>query len=294
MVAKSAYHVWFTANRYVVWNIYNTAEFGNEVTMYYMYVDDSGDDGLENSPTNHFILCGIVVHETNWMKALDEIIQFRRRIRDKFHFKLQYELHAYNLINRPGKDLMHISQNDRFTIYRSSLSQISNMNYLSIVSVVVDKTSKEQDYPVFEKAWICLLQRFQNTLHYRNFNGGTFSRDRTGERDRGEVIPDQTNNKALMVLCRKLRRYNPVPNDSDHGTGYRRIETALIIEDPNIKDSKHSFFIQMADVVAYSLRQKLDPCKRINRWNAMNYFDRLDPVLCKVASRTDEQGIVRL
>ena len=31
--------------------------------MYLMYVDESGDSGLVNSPTRYFVLTGMVVHE---------------------------------------------------------------------------------------------------------------------------------------------------------------------------------------------------------------------------------------
>src|SRR5665213_137618 len=40
--------------------------------------------------------------------------------------------------------------------------------------------------------------------------------------------------------------------------------------------------------------QKLSPSGYVHRKGGRNYFDRLDPVLCKVASSTDRQGIVRV
>jgi hypothetical protein len=66
-----------------------------------------------------------------------------------------------------------------------------------------------------------------------------------------------------------------------------------LIEDPYFKDSEHSYFIQAADLAAFLLYQKLSPSSYARKKGLTNYFDRLDPILCKVASRTDPQGIVR-
>ena len=42
--------------------------------MYLMYVDESGDTGLVNSPTAYFVLSGIIVHESNWRQFLNHLV----------------------------------------------------------------------------------------------------------------------------------------------------------------------------------------------------------------------------
>ena len=39
--------------------------------MYFLYADESGDVGLNNSPTNYFCLSGFVVHELRWHETLE-------------------------------------------------------------------------------------------------------------------------------------------------------------------------------------------------------------------------------
>jgi Protein of unknown function (DUF3800) len=39
--------------------------------MYLMYVDESGDPGLNNSPTRYFTLTGMVVHEQRWHETVN-------------------------------------------------------------------------------------------------------------------------------------------------------------------------------------------------------------------------------
>lgn len=65
-------------------------------------------------------------------------------------------------------------------------------------------------------------------------------------------------------------------------------------EDPVSCDSLHSYFIQLCDVNAFFLYQKLAPCGYVKRQGARNYFDRLNPILCRHATPKDPQGIVRL
>ena len=49
--------------------------------MYLMYVDESGDTGLANSPTRYFVLSGIVVDESRWREFINALVAFRRTLR---------------------------------------------------------------------------------------------------------------------------------------------------------------------------------------------------------------------
>ena len=62
--------------------------------MFLMYVDESGDTGMVNSPTRHFVLSGLVVHELRWQGCLDQITEFRRNMRVKYNLKMRDEIHA--------------------------------------------------------------------------------------------------------------------------------------------------------------------------------------------------------
>jgi hypothetical protein len=91
-----------------------------------------------------------------------------------------------------------------------------------------------------------------------------------------------------------MRRYNPVPNQAPYGPGYRNLTIGKLIEDPNFRDSGHSYFVQAADLAAFLLYQHLEPNAYMRSKGGQNYFYRLEPILCKVASKRDPHGIVRL
>jgi len=253
--------------------------------MYLMYVDESGDPGTVNSPSRFFTLTGLVLHELRWQEYLDQFINFRQAMKKSYGLKLREEIHSAHLINKPG-DLRRIPRQDRLAIIRAFANQLSAMTDFSAINVVVDKKGKPTDYNVFERAWTSLIQRFENTLSHRNFSGPA------NPDDRGMLFPDNTDNKKLTLLLRRMRRFNPIPNQ--FGGGYRNLAVGKIIEDPNFRVSDQSYFVQAADLIAFLLYQHLAPNTYMRRKQGQNYFARLDPILCKKASPRDPMGIVRL
>jgi hypothetical protein len=255
--------------------------------MYLMYIDESGDCGLTNSPTRYFVLTGLVVHELRWQTYLDRLIAFRQQMKQHFGLRLREELHASAMVNHPGS-LVRIKRHDRLAILRAFADELAAMTDLNLVNIVVDKQGKPGTYDVFGIAWRALIQRFENTLSHRNFAGPA------NPDECGMLFPDHTDDKKLTGLLRQMRRYNPVPNQAAYDVGYRNLALSKITEDPNFRESDHSYFIQAADQVAFLLYQSLEPSGYMRKKGGHNYFQRLAPILCKAASSKDPQGIVRL
>lgn len=256
--------------------------------MYLMYVDESGDPGMSAaSPTRYFMLSGLVLHELRWKTYLDQLIALKRRMKTIYGLAMHEEIHAGEFIN--GRIIFRnpISRNNRLRILHAVLSELRLMTDLSIVSVIVDKQRKPADYDPFETAWKLLVQRFDNTVSSRKFNGPS------NADERGAIFPDLTNARKLTGLIRKLRRYNPIPNQPQHGVGYRNRPLQFVIEDPSYKDSLQSLFVQAVDVVAYFLYQRERACRFIRMKGATKYYEMLDPVLCRVVAPNDQWGVVR-
>lgn len=255
--------------------------------MHLMYVDESGDSGMVGSPTQYFVLTGLVIHELRWKQALDELIDFRRRVKDKYGLHLREEIHASEFICRSGR-FERIPKHERLAIVRLHANQLSTMTYMNVINVVVRKVGKPSNYDVFGLAWTALIQRFSNTLEYNNFPGPR------NPDDTGLLMCDNTDNKRVRELLRKMRRYNPIPHDSDFGPGYRDMPLRVVVEDPNFRDSADSYFVQAADTAAYLLYQYVKPNQYMQIKRGNRYFQRLQPILCIHASRNDPHGIVWL
>src|SRR5258708_16087573 len=178
--------------------------------MYLMYVDESGDSGLINSPSRYFVLSGLVLHELRWKGCLDNLILFRRAMRAKFCLRLREELHAASMINRPGSRL-RIKRQNRLAIIRHFTDAIAAMADLNIINVAVDKQGKPNTYDVFDLAWKALIQRFENTLRWQNFPGPR------NPDERGSLYCDHMADKKVISLGRQMRHYNPIPNQQFFG-----------------------------------------------------------------------------
>ncbi|WP_182915259.1 DUF3800 domain-containing protein [Rhodopseudomonas palustris] len=250
-----------------------------------MYVDESGDVGLVNSPTSHFALSGLIVHESRWRHFVASLISFRRTLRDVYGLPLRTELHASQLIKSPPMPGMN--RHIRLAILRNFLDELAKMDFVSITNVIVCKAGKPLDYDVFSHAWQALFQRFENTLKSGNFPG-------SHRNDYGIVLTDATDGRKLQRMVRRMSVYNPVPNMARMGSGHRNLPLLRIIEDPYPKDSKDSFFIQACDTCAYFLLQKFSPNSFVRRAGAHHYLNRLQPVLNRKASYSNELGIVVL
>jgi hypothetical protein len=254
-----------------------------------MYVDESGDPGSQGSPSEHFILSGLVIHESQWITNLEQLISFRQRMRSAFGLLMREEIHAAHFISRPGS-LSRIARNDRLSILRHFADELASMTDINIINVVVSKYNKPHDYNIFNSGWMALIQGFSNTISSRNFPGSKNSYD-----DNGMIIPDNTDVKKLTQLLRRMRRYNPIPNmQSMFGTGYRNLTVRNLIEDPYFKRSDDSYFIQAADLAAYLLYQHITPNKYMQLKGGHRHFDGLEPILCRQASHSDPRGIVWL
>jgi len=90
-------------------------------------------------------------------------------------------------------------------------------------------------------------------------------------------------------LQRKLRRYNPVP-DKFKSKPYND-PMMTIIEDPVLKNSVESYFIQAADSIAYSISQLVFPNKIIRRYKLKEAYFYLENLFMKEACNNN-LGIV--
>ena len=212
--------------------------------MYFLYVDESGDIGLNNSPTKYFALSGLVVHELKWHETLETIINFRRILKTRYGLKLREEIHGADFIHSPG-DLARIHKSVRLKILRDVIDFEAQLAGISVLNIIVDKQNKTPTDDIFDIAWMTLIQRFHNTIANKNFPGPQ------NPQDYGLLVVDQTDEPKLRILARKMRRYNPVP--SGFGTGSRLIPITTVVEDPVHRNSLHSYFIQLADVNAFFL-----------------------------------------
>ena len=205
-------------------------------------------------------------------------------MRTKYGLKMEEEIHGAAMINHPGP-LVHIPRNNRLSIIRAFAEEIAALPDVSSINVVVVKRAGDTSESVFDRGWGTIIQRFENTLSHKNFPGPA------NPDERGIIFCDATDAR-LNRLLRRMRRYNPIPNQAKYGQGYRDLQLKSIIEDPIHRISASTYFIQAVDTIAFLLYQSGVPSAYMKKRGGKNYFRRLEPILCKFANLDHRLGIV--
>jgi hypothetical protein len=257
---------------------------GSKKEMYLMYVDESGDTGMVNSPSRYFCLSGLVVHELKWKEFIEFLLSVRKGLTTKYGISFREEIHAAEFLRHAHRT--GLEKHIRLQIIRDIVRSLATVSYINVTNIVIDKHGKSSNYDVFDAAWQLLFQRFENTLNHRNFPGAV------NPKDYGMVFCDDTDGKKLQSIVRRMSVYNPVPTVGN--AGYRQLPIKLIIEDPNMRNSENSLPIQAADMCAYMLQQHIAPNSYIKKKTGHGFFKDLLPILNTKASRTDVYGIVKI
>lgn len=259
--------------------------------MQIAYYDESGDDGFPTYSSPFFVLSALYLHYLNWRSTYETILNFRRDLKTSFGLPIRLELHTKHFVlnKHPYRDF-NIADADRLTIIDLFCDLIASLEVKIINVVILKPRIKRQDYQVLDTALKYSVQRIENDLN-----------PALNPSERFMIITDTGRVGKMRNTCRRIQRINFIPSKFSPSL-YRREITSLI-EDPLPKDSKESYFIQLADLVSYVIY--LHTISTINLANYPNrlsslvssskvaqWMDRLKPAFNLNASSKDPFGIV--
>lgn len=117
-------------------------------------------------------------------------------------------------------------------------------------------------------------------------------------RARALVFADEGRENEITKALRKMHVHNYIPSkfgEWSPGSYTKNITTDRIIEDPIFKRSDRSYFIQLADCVAFALlKREVIPTPNIKKYQIHQMFDQTIANVCfRKASPSDPLGIVR-
>jgi hypothetical protein len=201
------------------------------------YFDESGDPGLVNSPTKHYVLSCILVPETEWLNTLDHFVQLRGHLRNKLGASTRPELKATDIIRARGPlKGLRTSPADRVRLFGILLNRVGKMPGLKTFAIAIEKAGASgRGYDPREAAWQFALQRVDKFCAAAD--------------SRAILFPDEGHEPFIRKLTRRLRRFQTI--NGAFG-GRLTIPMRRVIEDPNDRHSHDSYFIQAADWVAYA------------------------------------------
>lgn len=259
--------------------------------MYIAYYDESGDDGYPKYSSPLFVLSAIYLHYLNWKDIFKNISEFRKQLKKDFNLPIKMEFHTkYFILNKNPYRKLQISDDDRLLIIGLFCELISNLD-ISIINVVINKEniSPNTSYNVLDNALKYSIQRIENDLN------------KIDPAKKFMIITDQGRIGKMRMTTRKMQRINFIP--SKYNNKPYRQEIKSFIEDPLEKDSKESYFIQLADLVSFIIYiysiYKLGINKISNRMPKnidkqviISLMERLKGSLNLNATKSDLYGVV--
>ncbi len=218
--------------------------------MLMAYVDESGDPGNSARSSIAYTLGCVLVRADKWPNAFKVFVGFRRELRDSLQVRLKDEVKANYLLHEGG-DLarLHLSFDQRREIYDRHMRLVPQLPARSF-AIVINKSLHpgESGAQTIRRAWIYLAQRLSNAC---------------GQYDETSlmIIHDEGENREIRRILRKSRHF--LTSGSGYGLGgYRLLPGLPLVDDPVPRQSHHSYFTQMADLVAYAGYRRAFPPRR--------------------------------
>lgn len=254
------------------------------------YVDESGDEDLLAVSTFSIPLLrkkGTEWHIT-WDAEFEKIRTLRRWLRDVHGVPIRKELHAVKLVSGRGRygRRQQLSRASGAALYKRILSQLSFLPESSIITVVGRRRATLYGHTALNALSYALFQRMQRASLRKN--GMTFFDEGHGE---------------YLKIYRKARVFLPTGSSRggwESGALSENKPMTSFFKDANFKRSQHSWYIQIADLVAYAAFLKAKArIGSLTAWQqALGLGAAYDIIpsasLNQRASSTDPQGIVWL
>ncbi len=173
----------------------------------------------ESYDITHFAYAALLIRAFEWNNLFETVRIWRRGWFDRHTIALDYELHATNFVGGRGEP--HDNRNKKFRaeLFAEVFDMVNTLKETIVVSGITP--DKKGHLNLFET----LLFKVQSILLKENAYA--------------VLICDEGNEATLTSLVRKLKK---------EGTKIDRI-----LEDPLFKTSKSSYFLQLADFIAFGV-----------------------------------------
>lgn len=238
--------------------------------MRFAYLDESKDEN------RFFVYSTVIVDGETWATAFEKVKEFRRKLRLDHGIYIAEELHAWKFAAGKGQISDRVlDKSRRAAIFREVLEFIASAGEFNVIS----SCNRVEQY-AFER----LMNRLNNAMKEHN--------------ERMLLICDQGEEREITRRMRRLRVHNPIPSRMGtwaDGAATKNIPLDRFVEDPVFKDSKASYFIQLADFCAYALMRMERPIESRTALGYDTAYELLRPCCYPKTNPSDprKMGIIR-
>jgi hypothetical protein len=238
--------------------------------MWFAYIDESKEAG------QLYVYSALITDGERWASVFQKVKAFREELRRDHGIHLSHELHAWKFAAGKGQiSDAPIYKPERAEIFRKVLRFVSDSKCFAIAS----SCNRNEQY-AFER----LVNRINRTAEARGAQV--------------LLIFDEGEQVEITRRIRRLRVHNPIPSNRltwDDGKRTRNIPLSNVAEDPVFKDSKQSYFIQLADFCAYALLRMECPIESRSVLGYDTMYEELRPICRSFMNTADprKMGIIR-
>lgn len=215
--------------------------------MYFLYVDESGDTGSKAGASKHFILCGLLIHHSDWQAVSLDAKAMRQRLTQQFGLPAEAELHASEFLSK-NSDQFRLSLTARIRCALHAVGFVRKHPRLQPLRVIIEK---ELVVPAatYAKAWKELIEAALRHIASAN---------------------QQCPAVGIIIIC------------DDHRTAPKHdlispilnAHPGAIIDLPFGLDSRDSHLLQLADLSAFLTKQALTPSSTFQDGHALPLIRR--------------------
>lgn len=215
--------------------------------MQFLYIDESGDSGMAENSSPFFILAGLAIDASYWKTFYHQIDSLRIQIRQRHGVDFG-EFKGAELFEHKGTSYkLQLSPKETQRIYESLIELIFDTHIQRYI-IVQSKPDLRRKHPTSnqnilqkelgQQVWQTLLSKFEQEM--------INSTQRTNQVTNGLIYmdgqPNKQINRVVRIAARKFDQEQSYPNVG-------------IVESPVYLNSKDSTFIQLADILAYSVNR---------------------------------------
>jgi len=191
----------------------------------------------------------ILVPVDRWLDVHDELRHFRSELSKRHGFRMHYELKASQLVSRSGAGpwrRLETPMRTRIGIFRSALNTLDALSdsVKTFAIVIPDEDDDKLHSPPVEECWNGVMERLERFCKY--------------EKSHCILMPDDGHPATIRRIARRRRRFAYAPSQFELGTS-RRVPFSTLVEDPLHRDSRDSYLVQWADLVAYAAFRRVVP-----------------------------------
>jgi hypothetical protein len=224
-----------------------------------------------------------------WESYLTEATKWRRALSANHSIRFREELHGYKMLKQQGlyhKTGRNLSPIESTALYKDALAKLTWLPVGAIMSAYATDQSELMGHKGIAACLFGLFQRIRNDCSYRSVNGLMFF-------DEGHT--------SYIRLYRMAQKYLPIGSKFgawESGKRTKNMPLTMFPKDASMKISDLSYFIQVADLVSYAARLKIEherkqlSQKRVKRDHHIVYDSIPQMQLHRVATFKRKDAIV--